>query len=235
MQSGGNVVGGLGIAVAGFGALGFASHVGSFDTSQRVGEFGAIAAALVGGVLALRGNRFGGPLVAGATTPFIAIAVALVGVRVNDVSAFAGTESKSVLAAGMVGLVAAVVALAQVDGRGQQGPSTIVCLLALGSPYGVAAILQIDRTRSAGSIGQFLGFLAVAAVIGAGIYKGWLGAVTSVVAAVLLVPNWVDAMSNNNNRAEAALIALSTSVLIVVIGLLTMAAGLTNRPDQSAR
>ena len=101
--------------------------------------------------------------------------------------------------------------------------------------YGVAAILQIDRTRSAGSIGQFLGFLAVAAVIGAGIYKGWLGAVTSVVAAVLLVPNWVDAMSNNNNRGEAALIALSTSVLIVVIGLLTMAAGLTNRPDQSAR
>ena len=104
MQSAGNVVGGLGIAVAGFGALGFA-------TSQRVGEFGAIAAALVGGVLALRGNRFGGPLVAGATTRFIAIAVALFGVRVDDVLAFAGTESKSVLAAGVIGLVAAAVLL----------------------------------------------------------------------------------------------------------------------------
>ncbi len=235
MRSTGNVVGALGIAVAGLGALGIAVHVGSFDTSQQIDEFGAIGAALVGGVLALRGNRFGGPLVAGASAPFIANAVALVGFRVDDVSAFDGGESKAVLAAGLIGLVAAIVALAQVDGRGQHGPSTIVCVLALGSPYGIAAMLRIDQTRSASSLGQFLGFLAIAIVIGAGIDKGWLGAVTSVVAAVLLVPGWVDATSNHENRGDAALIALSTSVLIVVIGLLTMAAGLTNRPDQSLR
>ncbi len=234
MRSGGKFVGGLGVAVAGLGALGSASRVGSFDASQRIGEVGAIAIALVGGILALRGNRFGGALLAGATTPFIARAVALVGLRVDAVSALDANGSKAVLAAGVVGLVAVVVALAQVDGRGQQGPSTIVCLLALGSPYGVAAILQIDRTRSTGRVGEFLGFLAVGVVISAGISKGWLGAVTSAVAAVLLVPNWIDALSNNENRGDAALIALSTSVLIVVLGLLTMAAGLTNRPDQSA-
>ncbi len=234
MRPAGKLVGGLGVAVAGLGALGSASRLRPFDASLRVGEFAAIAIALCGGVLALRGNRFGGPLVAGAATPFIAIAVTLVGLRVSDASAFDASRSKAALVAGVIGLVAVVVALAQVDGRGQQGPSTIVCMLALGSPYGAAAIVRIDQVRSAGALGEFLGFVAVGVVIGAGIFKGWLGAVTSVVAAALFVPQWIDAMSNNHNRGDAALIALSTSVLIVVLGLLTMAARLTNRPDESA-
>ena len=189
------------------------------ETVEKIVILSAVALAVIGGAMALVKQEIGGPIAAGAVTPFIGIAAASVGARISFDGAFHEMETKLYLAAGIVGLILAIIVLIEVTGQGNPALGVVIALLAIVSPVCFAAVAHIDDAHPAPLVAAVVGQAIIAVIIAVGGSKGRFGAVTSVVAAGLLLPNWIDRVRHFDDRKAAALGALLSLIVIIILGL----------------
>jgi len=216
----------LAYAAAVLAAAGYLNEPGERPTALTLALCGGMVFALIGGLLHHNGSSIGAPIVAGAMTPFVGMAAALIGAVVDFPDALAPARDKFLLAAGGVGAIAVVVALRNVAST-ERGPRTLVLVLALVSPFALAEVLHIDDSASALRVGEVIGHVLIALIIGRGASLGWRGSITSAIAGALLIPQWVDVQPVPVDRGAFVTAAVIATIFVVVISLLHVASGAT--------
>ena len=213
------IVGVLSILVAGLATAAYAEQT-PLDTSDKIVFIGGIAFALIGGLIALSSHEIGAPIAAGAVTPFIGFAAALIGQRIEVGDAFATTEVKLMVAAGVIGLVVALIGMSELTGRGVSSLGVVIATLGFVSPICFGAIIHLDDTHPAPVIAAFVGQVVIGAVIVVGGSNGRFGATASVVAGALLLPFWIERERHIADRRFAAVAAVVALIAVVALGLL---------------
>ena len=211
------------LVAAGLGGVAFFKQTDGFDTSGKVAVIIALVAAVVGGAMSLVKQEIGAPIAAGGLTLFMSIAAGYLGTWVNFHHVFDSLEVKLFVAAGVVGLVAAVIAVIGLAGEGSPPLGVVIALLAVVPPVCLAALLHVDDARPASTIGAVVGALVASAFIAIGASRARLGGVMSVVAAGVLLPGWIDVAKNAEDRKAASLAALLAVVVIIVLGVVLVA------------
>ena len=218
--------GALSLIAAGLGGVAYFKQTDAFDGYGKVAILISLAAAVVGGALALVKQEVGAPLAAGGLTLFMSIAAGYLGTWVHFHRVFDSLEVKLYVAAGVVGLVAAIIAVVGLAGVGNPPLGVVIALLAVVPPVCLAALLHLDHARPANAVGTCVGALVVAAFIAVGASRGRLGGVISVVAAAVLLPGWIQAAKEVDDRKAAALAALLAVIVIIALGLVLVALSL---------
>ena len=210
--------GAFALVAAGLGGVAYFKQTDGFDTFAKVAVIVALVAGVVGGAMSLAKQEIGAPIAAGGLTLFMSIAAGYLGAWVNFHRVFDSLEVKLFVAAGVVSLVAAVIAVVGLAGEGSPPLGVVIALLAVVPPVCLAALLHVDDARPASTVGAVVGALVVSAFIAIGASRGRFGGVMSVVAAGVLLPGWIDAARNADDRKAAALAALLAVVVIIVLG-----------------
>jgi hypothetical protein len=218
--------GALALIAAGLGGVAYFKQTEGFDGYGKAAMIMALVAAVVGGAMAIMKQEIGAPLAAGGLTIFMARAAAALGAWVNVHHVFDSLEVKLFVAAGVVGLVAAVIAVAGLAGAGNPPLGVVIALLAVVPPVCLAALLHVDDARPAATVGACVGALIVSAFIAVGASRGRLGGVICVAAAAVLLPGWIDLSKQAPDRKAAAYAALLAVIVIIALGLVLVALGL---------
>lgn len=215
--------GALALVAAGLGGVAYFKNTDGYDTYGKVAIIAALVTAVVGGAMSLVKQEIGAPIAAGGLTLFMSKAAGYLGTWVNFHHVFDPLEVKLFVAAGVVGLIAAIIAVAGLAGEGVAPIGVVIALLAVVPPVCVAALLHIDDARPAATIGAIVGALVASAFIAIGASRGRLGGVISVMAAGVWLPAWIDLTKNYDDRNAASLAALLAVSVIIVLGLVLVA------------
>lgn len=215
--------GALALVAGGVGGVAYFKQTAGFDTYAKVTIIVALIAAVVGGALSLVKQEIGAPIAAAGLTPFMAIAAGYLGSYVSFDGALDPLEAKLFVVAGVVGLIAAVIALVGLAGEGNPPLGAVIALLAVVPPVCFAAVVHIDDFHPAAVIGAVIGQVVIAVVIASGGLRGRLGGLISIVAAGLLLPRWIQLVKDNDDRRAASLAALLAVIVIIVLGLTLVA------------
>ena len=225
----------LSLVAAGLGGVAYSKHVGAYPMVDKITILGAVALAVIGGALSLAKLEYGAPIAAGAVTVFIAVAASLAGARVDVPDAFHTLEAKLLLGAGVVGIIVAVIVSIDLFGRVNTPLGAAIAVLSLVSPIALGAIIHIDDAHTAPQIAAIVGQLLVAIVIIVGALKGPFGGAASLVAAGLLLPHWIVRVQDFEDRKAAALAAvLSVGLIMVLAIILLILAGATSARIRAA-
>ena len=211
--------GALALVAAGLGGVAYFKQTTGFDGYGKAAVIGALVAAVVGGAMSLVKQEIGAPLAAGALTIFMSMAAGYLGTWVNFHHVFDALEVKLFVAAGVVGLIAALIAVTGLAGVGNPPLGVVIALLAVVPPVCLAALLHVDDARPAGTVAAVVGALIVAAFIAIGASRGRVGGVISIAAAGVQLPNWIDAAKHADDRKAAAYAALLAVIVIIALAL----------------
>ena len=226
------LVGVLSIVVAGLAAASYAKQAPVY-TSEKIVFIGGMVFAAIGGLLAVRGLEIGAPVAAGAVTPFIGFAAALIGLRIALHDALDPTDVKLLVGAGVIGIVVAMIGMSELTGRGVSSVGVVIAVLGFVPVVAFGAISRLDRFHDAPIVVAFVGQVLIGAVIVVGGPNGRFGALGSAVAAGLLLPFWIERVRHISDRRPAAIAALVALIAVVVLGLLAFVVANVREDDRT--
>jgi hypothetical protein len=222
----------LALITGALGSIAFAIDWENADGYEKTAIFIAIAALLIGGVLALMKRPVGAPLAVGGTTLFIGSAASLIGANINFHGLLDATEAKLVVAAGAVGLVTAIVGLAGLGGRANATLGVVIAVLAFVPVIAIGALVHIDDLRAASINAVVAGAVIVAIITAVAGLRGTYGALAAVIAAGSQIPTWVQTVKLVDDRKPAGVAALVATSAITALGV--VAALLAGQRDAAA-
>ena len=228
--------GALALIAAGLGGVAYFKRTDGFNGYGKAAVIAALVIAVVGGAMALVKQEIGAPLAAGGLTIFISLAAGIMGNWVNFHHVFDSLEVKLFVAAGVVSLVAALIAVVGLAGAGNPPLGVVIALLAVVPPVCLAALLHVDDARPAAIVGTIVGAFLVSAFIAIGASRGRLGGVLSLAAAGVLLPGWIEAAKHAGDRKAAAYAGLLAVIVIIALALVLVALsfrgdGVVSDPD----
>lgn len=226
---------GLGVAV-GAGVSGFLERFSQQGFAEffwgDVPRFVAVIA-LVGSVLALMRHDAGPPLVAAAGAVFaVVVGTTVLGERfeVGDFVDVFTWRALAFLAAGALGVLAAVLGLVSLRGRGKPALGVITLLAGVAVLGCHAALVRLDDRREGFVLRPFLGIAVVIGVMIIGSFVGRYGALAAAAGAACLFPLYADTAENTGfDRWQFGLIAAVALALILLMSV--VATVLATRQD----
>ncbi len=182
----------------------------------------SIAAAVIGGVMAITRTTVGPPIAAGGAAYAAAALIPLIVRRIDFSNAFNTSHAKFELAAAVVGVVAVVLCLACLDDKANAGIGAAVALLAFVPAVAYAFLIHIDEIHTKQEIAGIAGYVIVGLVILVGGLKGRFGILASMVAAGVQLLLFIETWRRVHDRRAASLAALIACAAIVVLGLVAL-------------
>ena len=213
--------GALAVLCAALGAIPFVDDFGVIDTETRIAVILSIAAAVIGGVLTIVRIAVGPPLAAGGAAWFVSAAASLGVSRIDAASVLDSTQAKLTVAAGVVGVVAVVLAATLLLGRALSALGGVTAALAVVVVVCQALTVHIDDSQEVVQFATIASSVVLAAVVVLGGVKGRWGAVAALVAATARVPDALRLAVDADDRKAAAVAALIA--LFGIVGLAAIA------------
>lgn len=217
----------FGIAAISVAAFVFADHFDATDKYSRTANLIAISAAVIGSVLSMVRIEFGPPLAIGGLALFIGNAVTLIVTRIDLSTAFHDRDSRLILIAGAIGVVAVVLFLTLMDGNAFIPIIALVAVLALAAVACAGALAHVDKVHGAVTIAPLAGDLIVALLIIGGGVKGRLGVFTVIIAGGAQIPGWLQIALHHHDRRPFAIGGFVVTCALVLLGIVAFVISLT--------
>ncbi|HEY4332588.1 MAG TPA: DUF2510 domain-containing protein [Ilumatobacteraceae bacterium] len=197
--------------------------IASHDTNWiKAATVISIAAAVIGGAMAISRATAGPPLATGGVAFPAAAIVSLIVARIDVSTAFSTSHAKLELAAAITGVIAVFLCTSCFDDKASVAFGAPIAVLAFVPAVADAFLIHIDDFHTKEQIAGIAGLVIIALVILVGALKGRFGVIASIVAATVLGLTFVDPARHAFDRKAAAVVAVIACGLIVVLGLIAL-------------